>query len=68
MADIAFGIFVEQSEGDGVLDDTFDDSLRDVLSNGGCNVLVCSGALQRDKVLDAIMLNDLERSGGAMLN
>lgn len=68
VADITFGIFVEQSERNGVLDNTFDDSLCDVLSDRGRNFLVRSGAVQRYKVLDAIMLNDLERSGGAMLN
>jgi len=51
-----------------VLDYPFDDSLCDVLSNRGCNFLVRGAALERDKVLDAVMLDDLKRSRGAMLN
>ena len=68
VADIAFRIRFEQSERNGVLNHAFNNSLCDVLSDRGRDLLVRSGALQRYKVLDAVILNDLKRSGGAMLN
>lgn len=68
VTNVAFRVLFEQSERNGMLDDAFNDSLCDVLADRGRDPFVRSGALQRYKVLDAVILDDLKRSSGAMLN
>ena len=68
MADITFGVFFEKSERNRMLDDSFNDSRRDVPSDRSRNLFVRGESVQWYKVLDAIVLDDLQRSGGAVLD